>query len=522
MELHSDVLVVGAGCGGIAAALAATRSGRTVVLTEPTAWVGGQLTSQAVPPDEHPWVERTGVTESYREMRHAVRDHYRTRRDLTAAARSDAYLNPGNAWVSNLAAEPAVFHEVLSGMLRPARQEGLLRLLLQHTATEATVAGDRVQAVALRDADTGDTVTVSADYVLDATEEGDVLPLVGCEYVLGAESGNETGEPHGLAGPADPWDQQAITWCAALAHCPGRTDVIETPERYEFWLNYQADHWPGPQLGWATSDPESGAILHRPLFDHGEDLWSFRRIRYGGHYRSGVSDITLVNWPQVDYWLAPLTGRRDDHRAAAMAGARDLSLSLVHWLQSEAPRPDGGIGYPELQLCGGVLGTHDGLAMRPYIREARRIKAQATVLEQHIGVDARPGATCAEQFRDSVGVGSYRIDLHPSTAGHGYLDIATYPFQIPLGALIPQRIENLLAAGKNLGVTHVTNGCYRLHPVEWNVGEAAGALAAYCLDRGTQPGTVRTEPRLLDDFQQRLRTLGVQLAWPDQIRRERR
>ena len=109
------------------------------------------------------------------------------------------------------------------------------------------------------------------------------------------------------------------------------------------------------------------------------------------------------------------------------------------------------------------------------------------MLEQHVGVEARPGATSAEPFDDTVGVGSYRIDLHPSTAGRGYLDIATYPFQIPLGALVPQRIENLLASGKSLGVTHITNGCYRLHPVEWNVGEAAGALAAFCLERRTGP-----------------------------------
>ncbi|MGG2474547.1 FAD-dependent oxidoreductase, partial [Rhizobium sp. BR5] len=34
---------------------------------------------------------------------------------------------------------------------------------------------------------------------------------------------------------------------------------------------------------------------------------------------------------------------------------------------------------------------------------------------------------------------------------------------------------------KNIGTTHITNGCYRLHPVEWNIGEVAGMLAAYCL-----------------------------------------
>jgi hypothetical protein len=120
----------------------------------------------------------------------------------------------------------------------------------------------------------------------------------------------------------------------------------------------------------------------------------------------------------------------------------------------------------------------------------------------------------AEPFPDSIGVGSYRIDLHPSTGGNNYLDISSLPFQIPLGALIPQRLENLLPACKNLGVTHITNGCYRLHPVEWSVGEAAGALAAFCLDRSLTPRAVRNTAKHLQDFQATLKTQGVELDWP--------
>jgi hypothetical protein len=99
------------------------------------------------------------------------------------------------------------------------------------------------------------------------------------------------------------------------------------------------------------------------------------------------------------------------------------------------------------------------------------------------------------------------------------VDIGSWPFQIPLGALIPVRVENLLPACKNLGVTHITNGCYRLHPVEWNVGEAAGALAAYCLDKGLTPRGVRNSPKHLREFQRVLITgLGFQLQWPESIR----
>ena len=156
------------------------------------------------------------------------------------------------------------------------------------------------------------------------------------------------------------------------------------------------------------------------------------------------------------------------------------------------------------------------MAKQVYVRESRRIRAEFTVLEQHVGVEARPGIEGAEPFPDSVGIGSYRIDLHPTTRNRTYVDISSWPFQIPLGALIPIRVENLLPAAKNLGVTHITNGCYRLHPVEWNIGEAAGALVAYCLRTGTTPRQVRAQAEHLHEFQRMLQTvLGIVLVWPN-------
>jgi hypothetical protein len=146
------------------------------------------------------------------------------------------------------------------------------------------------------------------------------------------------------------------------------------------------------------------------------------------------------------------------------------------------------------------------LAKRPYIRESRRIRGRFTIKEQHVGADGP-----ATVFPDSVGVGAYRIDLHPSTGGDNYIDVSAWPFQIPLGALLPRRVQNLLAGGKNLACTHITNGCYRLHPVEWNVGEAAGLLAAFCLEHDRVPHQVGDAP---GDFQALLRAEGVELEWP--------
>jgi hypothetical protein len=152
--------------------------------------------------------------------------------------------------------------------------------------------------------------------------------------------------------------------------------------------------------------------------------------------------------------------------------------------------------------------------MAPYIRESRRIKAVTTILEQHVSTAIR-GDQGAINYRDSVGVGMYRIDLHPSTGGDNYVDVGSSPFEIPLGALLPQRVTNLLPAGKNIGTTHITNGCYRLHPVEWNIGEVAGLLAAYCLEQGLTPHAVQASDTKLQDFQTRLYGEGIEIRWPD-------
>ena len=238
-------------------------------------------------------------------------------------------------------------------------------------------------------------------------------------------------------------------------------------------------------------------------------------------YGTYAGDVTLVNWPQNDYLLGNVYEVSVKEATKHLARAKQLSLSLLYWLQTEAPRPDGGAGWKGLQLRPDLVGTEDALAKSPYIRESRRIRAEFTVLEQHVGADARLAATgmkskevAAENYKDSVGIGSYRIDLHPSTGGDNYIDVDSLPFQIPLGALIPRRVENLLPACKNLGTTHITNGCYRLHPVEWNIGEAAGALAAYCLAKKRQPREVRNQGELLRSFQNLLADQGVPLAWP--------
>ncbi|PSL37640.1 FAD dependent oxidoreductase [Labedella gwakjiensis] len=520
-----DLLVIGGGIGGVAAALTAVRLGRRVVLTEQTDWLGGQLTSQAVPPDENAWIEGPATGPGYTEFRRRVRDYYRRNYPLTAAAAAERDINPGLGVVSRLCHEPRVALAVIEEMLAPWIASGRLEVLLEHRPVAVEMRGDEVASVTVRRPD-GAERELSAPIVVDATELGDLLALGDVEHVIGAEGRDDTGELHAPE-TANPLDQQAISWCFALEHRPGEDHVGDRPERYEHWLTHVAPFWPGPQLSWTDVDPISLRVHTRPLFQLQPtrevpfDLWRFRRILAAENFREGTidSDVTIVNWPQIDYWEAPILGVDEESAARALTASRELSASFLYWMQTEAPREDGGTGYRGLRLRGDVTGTDDGYAKAPYIREARRALTEFRVLEQHVGVEARGAGVGSEIFDDSVGIGHYRIDLHPSTSGRTYVDIEAYPFQIPLGALLPVRVDNLLPAAKNIGSTHITNGCYRLHPVEWAIGEAVGALASFALDHGVPPRAVRAEPALLDDYRRLLTDrLGVTLQWSEEVR----
>ena len=163
-----------------------------------------------------------------------------------------------------------------------------------------------------------------------------------------------------------------------------------------------------------------------------------------------------------------------------------------------------------------MTGTADGLAQAPYIRESRRIKSLFTVTESMVSGAQTEGIAKvqADPMPQSVGIGAYRMDLHPRTHEGPPLDVASLPYQIPLGALVPVRITNLLAAGKNLGVTHITNGCYRLHPTEWNVGESAGLLASFCIENQCTPHAIVESETLYKEFCNLLHSQGIETSWP--------
>jgi len=512
VEVACDILVVGAGLGGTAAALRAARLGCGVCLVEETGWPGGQISTQGVSAlDEHRYIETFGGTGAYYELREGIRAYYRERYTLSPAAREARFLNPGNAWVSRLSFEPQAGAAVLEAMMAGPHDAGDLQVFYHTRAVAAEVYGGRVASVLTRHLENGGLLRFRPAYVLDATDLGDLFVFTATAYAIGAEARGETGEPSAPERP-DRTCIQHFTFPFAVEFCPGEDHTIPRPEGYD--QNRDAQPYSLVYRPWDPAAPAYRMFETAP--GAGGPFWTYRRALDARNFADPrvPRDVSIVNWTANDFRGGTVVDRLPEEQAALYRQARLLSLGFLYWLQTEAPRDDGGTGYPELRLRPDVMGSSDGLSQVPYVREGRRLRALHTIVEQEIAAASQPGARAA-RYDDAVGIGFYPIDLHG--CGPRTIDIPTKPFQIPLGALIPVRTVNLLASAKNIGTTHLTNGAYRLHPVEWAVGEAAATLAVFCLRQGVAPRDVCARPELVRRLQLLLLDQRVPLYWYDDV-----
>ena len=225
------------------------------------------------------------------------------------------------------------------------------------------------------------------------------------------------------------------------------------------------------------------------------------------------------------------------------------------------------------------MGTAHGLSKHPYMREARRIIGRPSYgfangfmineidiskadfrdeyysntlpermfsrlwwalagLEATRAIETRtPPEEIARRTRstiypDSVGIAQYAIDFHPCMTlsppeapgnterdgvrrAHGQ----AYPGQIPLRAMIPQKIDNLLVAGKSIATSTIAAAAYRVHSFEWSVGAAAGTTIDFALSQGILPQALvddlpRQEP-MLEELRKQLHRNDNPTAFPN-------
>ncbi|MCT7950012.1 FAD-dependent oxidoreductase [Ancylothrix sp. C2] len=449
-QLTTDILVVGTGTGGTAAAIQAARRGANTILIGDTPWLGGMLTSAGVSaPDGNELAPlQTGLWGQFlNELQH------NTQLD--------------NAWVSFFTYNPPTGHQIFQNWLN---QLPNLKWIAGQTPQEILKQNNRITGIRF------EKLTIHAKIILDATELGDILALAEIPHRWGWELQSQFKEPSAPQ-TQNHWTQnypvQAPTWVVILQDY-GQDIAPEIPPPPTY----------NPSLFIAAWD------------NYGPEMF----LNYGRL----PGNRFMINWPihgndygeGIDRLIQSTTARQEFLQECLWH-----SQSFAHFMQTQLGRRYGLAEniFPLKNSHSPFPISTGAFAIHPYYRESRRLKGLVTIREQDIlpipqgRVAALPVDTTGQIT--SIAIGNYPNDHHypcgdwpvkPKSIRWGGRWTGT-PFCIPYGSLIPSEIDGLLVCEKSISVSHIANGATRLQPVVLNIGQAAGMAAALCIEKNCQP-----------------------------------
>lgn len=443
-DLKADVLVIGGGTSGVAAAVQAARMGRTVVLADDLPWVGGMLTSAGVCAADGNYNLRGGLWGEFVDS-------------LSSRYGGMEALRTG--WVSSIMFDPHTAHSILCDMIDAEPRISRLRyreiVSLDHDAPRMW------RATFKRARHHYDTV--EAAVIIDGTELGDIVARLGIAFDAGMESASATGED---IAPADANGiVQDLTY-VAIVESAGKPVPMAEPAGYH-------------PAEFACSASNSLCVTPPDL----RRVWSPAQMLTYGRLPGGRY---MINWPiEGNDYYASIGSLGETGRRHTIAAAKERTLRFLYFMHKE-------LGMDSLRIAQGIYPTPDGLPLMPYYREGRRTHGLVRFTLPHI---TAPYAQAQPLYRTAVAVGDYPVDQH-----HGRYDGAEplpdlhyYPIPswgLPAGTLIPADTDDVIVAEKAISVSNIVNGTSRLQPVVMQIGQAAGALAALATARGITPREV--------------------------------
>lgn len=447
-ELFTDVLVVGGGTGGTAAAIQAARRGVQTILVSEFPWLGGMLTSAGVSaPDGNELAAfQTGLWGAFlRELRH---------RQIKGLDQS---------WVSMFSYDPRTGAKLFADWVQSLPN---LKWIAEQIPLDMVQQGNCITGVRFGD------FTVHAKITLDGTELGDLLALADVPHRWGWELRSHFGEPSAPDSPnalTQRYPVQAPTWVVLLQDFGIGVDAPEIP----IPPNYAPEQFVG---AWD---------------DYGAELF----LNYGRLPGS----LFMINWPIRGNDYGGGVGRlveSQELRQQFLQEAFWHTQGFARFIQTRLGRR---YGLANKVFPHPLLGT-TAYALHPYYRESRRLQGLVTVREQDI-LPVAEGRVAALPMNEqgsavtSIAIGNYPNDHHypgvnfplkPKSIRWGGRWTGT-PFTIPYNSLVPLSTDGLLVCEKNISVSHIANGATRLQPVVMNIGQAAGMAAALCIERKCQP-----------------------------------
>ncbi len=452
MVQTTDVLVVGGGCGGAAAAVQAARMGVKVILADEIPWLGGMMTSAGVScMDGNSGTLRTGM---YREVTDIIGGYYG----------SFASTNTG-AWVSVLCYEPKVGNQAWQYLVSST---GNITTYFNSTCQWVLVQDSTVLGAVFQ-LSNGDMLEVRAHVTIDGTEYGDVMEKAGIPYRLGRDSQSDYGEYAATTTRDDL--VQDITFCAIFKNYGTPTTLIPMPPGYD------ASKYNGSASEFCTN-----------LSNHLHTVYNFANMMSYGKLQNNKY---MINWPiHGNDWDVNLMELSYSERTHQLQLAKNETLGFLYYIQTVC-------GHPEIGLATDEYPTSDYLPFIPYVRESRRMEGEVTYRLQDV-ID-RYNTVSGPLYKTSIAGGDYSIDHHHKKF-HNDLDNpyrlegehypASQSVTIPYGSLIPKSFNGFMATDKNISVSHIVNGATRLQPVVVLGGQGAGAAAALSCISSIQPRDV--------------------------------
>jgi hypothetical protein len=440
LSIPCDVVVVGGGTGGVAAAIQAARLNVDTCLIEETDWLGGMLTSAGVSAIDGRTDTPSGV---FKEFLADIKNYYKENGHESDTEKCS---------VSYFCFEPHVGDFILKQMTSE-----LPTLKVFFNAKIDVVYKDKNLITGVRfKINNSVTIIMKSKVVVDATEFGDLMYMADIPYELGPDY--TSNEPH-----ADKAEEcvQPLTHVAILKKFD--TDVlVKKPDNYDK-AEFEC-------LIKNVDCPDSKSSFDLP-----------RLLTYGRL----PNDKIMINVPSHSYgndFHATADDLDDSRRKDILEMAKERTQGLIYYLQTEYKLTNYGI-YDEFK-------TDDGYAKIPYVRESRRLKGIYRMDEWDVLPDKNGKST---MFKHSISIGDYPIDLHFCEYGKGDIFYPVSPYQIPYEVTVPKDVDGFLAAEKNISVSHIINGTTRLQPVVMSVGQAVGAAAALSVINDVQPRDIDVE-----------------------------
>jgi len=407
--------------------------GVKTIIVEQTTWLGGMLTAAGVSCTDGNDELHSGI---WMEFREALYKHYGTRNLFTG-------------WVSETCFEPHVGDSIFKAW---AKEAGL-NVYYEWYFDRAIKNGNKVNGAIFINKK-GETLTVNAKLVIDGTDLGDVFANAGAAFDIGMEDPNYSKEK---MAPGKLSFIQDLTLAATLKDFgKDRDKTIARPANYDSTLYYCC----------CTDAKCSG----KPYNVDAQKMLDYGRIR---------EDKFMLNWPAHgnDYYINVANFKPID-RENALKPARNRTLGFIYFIQKE-------LGFKNIGIAD-EFPSADGLALIPYHREGRRLKGIVRLNVNHL---TKPFDQTEKLYRTGISVGDYPVDHHH--APEKKVPAINFPrvpsFNVPLGALIPEKIERLIVCEKGISVTNIVNGSTRLQPCVLLTGQAAGIMAALSIKQNKSP-----------------------------------